>query len=83
MWDFTREDKDRIAKLYSFFLEDTPEEYRPYLYDRIFSGYCWGEGGLRITTIEDWEDVFANKGMWFLFSEFKSWEEYVKSTDSG
>lgn len=45
------------------------------LYDRIYAGYCWGEGGLWIINIECWEKVFTGNSS---FSVFKDWEEYFK-----
>ena len=62
MWDFTEDDKRRVEKIYHHFIPLLPNIDKKLLYDRILSGYCFGENGLWLETIEDWEIVlFAQK----------------------
>ena len=62
MWDFTEDDKRRVEKIYHHFIPLLPNIDKKLLYDRILSGYCYGENGLWLKTIEDWEFVlFAQK----------------------
>ena len=77
MWDFTKEDKRNIEDIYKHFLPLITEVSKEQLYDRIFCGYCWSEGGFRLVTIADWEVVFGLKEG-FSESVFDSWEDYFK-----
>lgn len=74
----TKKDKDQIESIYQYYLKQFPNIQKETLHDRIFCGYCWGEGGLRIVNIEDWERVFKCDKMAGLFSVFKNWDEYFK-----
>ena len=79
MWEFTKKDKEAINALYQHFLPVFPNVDPKCLYDRIFVGYCWGEGGLRILEIENWERVFGiNKSGGIGFSVFDSWDDYIE-----
>lgn len=80
MWNsLSEDDKKTIKSIYNHFLPEFPNVDKEILYDRIFCGYCWGEGGSRIMSIEDWTDVFnyTKKGDLF-FTCFKDWDEYFK-----
>ena len=59
MWDYTEKDDINIEGIYMWFLPKFPNIDKELLYKRIFTGYCWGEGGFRLTTIESWEEVFG------------------------
>ena len=45
MWDFTEDDKRRVEEIYQHFLPLYPNIDKKLLYDRILSGYCYGENG--------------------------------------
>ncbi len=76
MWDFTEEDRTKIEAIYQQFRPLIPEVPEKKLYDRIYSGYCWGEGGFRLIFIEDWERVFGFRNDLPSESVFDSWEDY-------
>lgn len=66
---------DEIDTIFQHFKGRFPNIKNKDLYDRIYDGYCWGEGGLWITTIELWEKAFTGNSP---FSVFKDWDEYFK-----
>jgi hypothetical protein len=76
MWDFTDDDKSAIEEIYQHFLPLITEVSKERLYDRIYCGYCWSEGGFRLMTIEDWERVFGFIDDLPSESVFDSWEDY-------
>lgn len=80
MWQaLTADDIQRIQEILDYFKQKYPDIPSDKLYDRIYNGYCWGEGGLRIISIEDWEQVFSSGRLGkLLFTCFDSWEEYDK-----
>ena len=80
MWkSLTKKDKECINELVDYFKGRFPRVSEDVLYNRIYSGYCWGEGGSRILTKEDWDEVFGyTKIGQLLFTCFKSWEDYNK-----
>lgn len=77
-YSLTQKDKDQIEAIYQHYLKSFPNIPKDTLHDRIFCGYCWGEGGFRLMYIEDWERVFKQDKMAGLFSVFKNWDEYFK-----
>ena len=76
MWVFTDDDKRAIEEIYQHFLPLITEVSKERLYDRIYCGYCWSEGGFRLMTIEDWERVFGFRDDLPSESVFESWEDY-------
>lgn len=79
MFDFTEKNRNEIemiAKHFAIVFPDIPYEK---LYNRIFSGYCWGEGGFPIINIKAWEIVLYNRKGRRLFSTYASWEDYDNS----
>ncbi len=83
MWDFTEKDKAQIEAIYKHFLPLITSVTKEQLYDRIYGGYCYGEGGLRIVTIEEWEKVFDWQNHTddeFVLSGtvFTSWDDYFQ-----
>lgn len=76
MWNFTEKNKLEIKEIYEYFLPKFPEIDKKVLYDRIFRGYCWGEGGCPACTIEAWNKVFY-KGK-CLFTVFEDWDDYFQ-----
>ena len=77
-YSLTKEQKQVINDIYQYFLSKFPEIDKEVLYDRIFSGFCWGEGQLPIISIEDWNSVFYN-GKWKgLLTVFDDWNDYLK-----
>ena len=81
MWkSLTIEDKKHIDEIMNYFKDRFPEVSEDMLYHRIYSGYCWGEGGSRILTKEDWDEVFGyTKIGQLLFTCFESWKDYIKN----
>ena len=71
----TQEALNEIDAIFQHFKGRFPNVSDKDLYDRIYSGYCWGEGGLWIITIEFWEKAFTGNSP---FSVFKDWDEYFK-----
>lgn len=71
----SQEALDEIDTIFQHFKGRFPNIKNKDLYDRIYGGYCWGEGGLWITTIELWEKAFTGNSP---FSVFKDWDEYFK-----
>lgn len=53
MWNFTDKDEKNIEDIYQYFLPKFPEIDKEVLHNRIFCGYCWGEGRLPIINIDD------------------------------
>lgn len=58
MWNFTDKDEKNIEDIYQYFLPKFPEIDKEVLHNRIFCGYCWGEGRLPIINIDDWNNYF-------------------------
>lgn len=80
MWNALN-DKDRIAikEIYEYFIPKFPEINSEVVKDRIFNGYCWGEGSSHITSIEGWNVVFYGSGLEKdLLTCFNNWEDYFK-----
>lgn len=78
MWEaLTEKDLKEIECIYTFFSGKFPDVSEEELKSRIYNGYCWGEGGIPIISIEDWNDVFncTKIGKAFL-TYFESWEDY-------
>lgn len=79
MWNaLTEGDKHAIQELYDYFIPKFPAIKSEVIKDRIFNGYCWGEGCLcHITTIEDWNNVFFGSGLQKgLLTCFDGWDDY-------
>ena len=60
MWDFTVKDKQQVENIYLHFLSLLPNMDAKILYNRILTGYCYGEDGLWLKTVEDWEKVLLD-----------------------
>lgn len=78
MWDFTEKDKAQINTIYNHFLPLILEVSKEQLYNRIYGGYCYGEGGFRIMTIEDWKKVFGLVETSYSETVFENWEDWIK-----
>lgn len=78
MWDFTEKDRTQIESIYEHFIPLITNVTKEQLYDRIYGGYCYGEGGFRILTIEDWEKVFNYKNNTNAETVFTSWDDYFQ-----
>lgn len=78
-YSLTRLDHLTILTIVHYFSNVYPNI--PYIdvYNRVFNGYCWGEGGSRILSIEEWNEVFnyTKRGRMF-YTLFKDWEEYYQ-----
>lgn len=72
-----KKDKQTISIIVNYFCNVYPKIPYIKMYNRIFCGYCWGEGGSRIISIKEWEQVFNYTKLGkMLFTVFKNWEEY-------
>lgn len=70
--------KKEIEDIYQHFLPKFPDISKETLHDRIFCGYCWGEGRLPIISIDDWNNVFYNGKLKGLLTCFDNWNDYMK-----
>lgn len=72
----TQKDLNIIDSIFQHFKGQFPNVNDKDLYDRIYSGYCWGEGKVAfLTNIRVWDNIFqGNKS----YTIFKDWEEYFK-----
>lgn len=80
MWNvLTEEDRGIIQKLCEYFIPKFSEIEPEVVRNRIYDGYCWGEGCLcHIKTIEDWNNVFFGSGIQKdLLTCFDDWEDYL------
>lgn len=76
MWEFTKINEKEVNNLYNYFLPKFPTISPKCLFERILSGYCYGEGGkIWLMNIKEWEAAF--KGDKF-FTCFKDWDDYLK-----
>jgi hypothetical protein len=66
MWNFTEKDKQQVETIYNHFLPLFSNLEPKALYDRILSGYCYGENGIWLKTIEDWEKVLMKDPTHFI-----------------
>ena len=81
MWDsLTEGDRNTIKELQDCFISMFHEVEPEVVKNRIYDGYCWGEGCLcHIMTIEDWNVVFFGSGIQKgLLSCFDDWDDYIK-----
>ncbi len=81
MWNALKEkDRNTIKEICEYFIPKFPEIKEEIIKERIFNGYCWGEGCLsHIVTIEDWNIVFFGSGLpKDLLTCFNDWEDYIK-----
>lgn len=79
MWGiFSKRDKQTIEAIYNRFQFKFPDIDNDILYNRIFCGYCWGEGRLPIISIGDWNDVFYNGKLKGLLTCFDNWDDYLR-----
>lgn len=77
-YSLTKEQKQKIEVIYQHFLPEFPNIKKEVLYDRIFCGYCWGEGGLPIIDIDDWNSVFYGGKYRGLLTCFDDWDDYME-----
>lgn len=80
MWtSLTSEQKKEIATIVKYFQPKFPDIEYNILYERVDGGYCYGEGGIHLRTIEDWNRVFfGEKGDKSCFTVFDDWDDYFK-----
>ena len=78
MWELTKETKAEIEALYQHFLPIITEVSKEELYDRLYGGYCYGEGIIPLISIDIWESVFGLRDDFPKNSVFESWEDYRK-----
>jgi hypothetical protein len=78
MWEYTEKDDINIEGIYMWFLPKFPNIDKELLHKRIVTGYCWGEGGFRLTTIESWEEVFGLVEAPYAQTVFENWEDWIK-----
>lgn len=78
MWECTEKDEINIEGIYMWFLPKFPNIDKDLLHRRIVKGYCWGEGGLRLISIEDWEKVFGLVETSYSETVFENWEDWIK-----
>lgn len=76
-YSLSKLDKQTINIITIYYSNVYPDIPYTILYERIYCGYCWGEGGSRIISIEDWYEVFNyTKYGRMLFTLFENWEDY-------
>lgn len=78
MWTFTEIDQKNINSIYQYFLPKFSKIDKDILYNRIFCGYCWGEGSFPIISLNDWNDVFYNGKFKKFLTVFDDWEDYLR-----
>lgn len=78
MWDLSEAAKKEIEELYQHFLPLIKDVSEEELYSRIYTGYCFGEGGFPLFTIQAWESVFGLRDDILPDSIFENWEDYRK-----
>lgn len=78
MWELTEEAKKEIEALYLHFFPLITEASNEELYDRIYCGYCYGEGGWPLWTVEEWNRVFGLKKDKQPDTVFDNWDDYRK-----
>lgn len=80
MWNsLTEKDKNSIEEICKYFIPKFPDVEKKVIKERIFNGYCWGEGSSHITSIEGWSAVFFGSGLQKdLLTCFDDWEDYIK-----
>ena len=78
MWVLTAEAKAEIDVLYQYFLPLIEGVSKKELYDRIYGGYCYGEGIIPLTTVKVWEGVFGIRNDMPVSTVFSNWDDYRK-----
>ena len=78
MWELSEEAKAEIHMLYQYFLPLIEGVSKEELYDRIYGGYCYGEGVIPLTTVKVWEGVFGIRNDIPINTVFSNWEDYRK-----
>ncbi len=78
MWEITKEAEKDTEELYQHFLPIITDATKEELYDRIYAGYCGGEGVIPLTSIDSWESVFGLRDDLPPNSVFDSWDDYRK-----
>lgn len=81
MWNsLTEKDRNTIKELQDCFVPKFPEIEPEIIKNRVYDGYCWGEGCLcRIMTTEDWNIIFFGSELQkVLLTCFDDWNDYIK-----
>ena len=80
MWNsLTESDRNTIKEISNYFIPKFPEIEPEVIRNRIFNGYCWGEGGSHIVSIEDWNSILYSSGLQKdILTCFDDWEDYFK-----
>ena len=72
-------DYDLIRELAKLYFSLFPNIKYNKIYDRIYEGYCYGEGGFRLINQEDWDYVLlCKKSIRKFFTVFDDWDDYFK-----